>query len=193
MLKERQQKEAAKTCGDSYFPFTSDKTVYAVQHPGSVNFIWKSSLCKFTFAMIITPITLISYVKPLWCPHGHFGIMGMGQHKSPVIRHCFILQYIHDSLSFHWQIHHAWLAVLVSDIPWLPRLQSETVNAHLCYSPFNVVQSWTITQKETPKIHYLFMIMYKWVFIMLKENHMLKWRPEPSNSFWKKTLFRKKE
>lgn len=30
---ERQQKEAVKTCGDSYFPFTSDKTAYAVQHP----------------------------------------------------------------------------------------------------------------------------------------------------------------
>lgn len=126
MLKERQQKEAAKTCGDSYFPFTSDKTAYAVQHPGSVNFIWKSSLCKFPFAMITTPVTLISYVKPLWCPYRsslHLGIVGMGQHKSPVISLCFILQYIHDSLSFQWQIHHAWLAVLVSDIPLLTRFK----------------------------------------------------------------------
>lgn len=78
MLKERQQKEAAKTYGDSYLPFSSDKTVYAVQHPGSVNFIWKSSLCKFTFAMIITPIIPISYVKPLWCPHRYLGIWAWG-------------------------------------------------------------------------------------------------------------------
>lgn len=77
MLKERQQKQATKPCGDSYFPFTSDKTAYAVQHPGSVNFIWKSSLCKFPFAMIITPITLISYVKPLWCPYGSSYTLGI--------------------------------------------------------------------------------------------------------------------
>lgn len=58
MLKERQQKEAAKTHGDSYCPFTSDKIAYAVQHPGSINFIWKSNLHKFPFAMIITELML---------------------------------------------------------------------------------------------------------------------------------------
>lgn len=118
--------------------FTSDKTVYAIQNPGAVNFTWKGSLsCKLTFTMIITYIMLISYVKPPWCPYkspwkSYFGNIGMGQHRSPIISLCFILQYIHDSLFFQWQIHHmpGW-PMLVSDIPWLPWLQSERV-MHIC-------------------------------------------------------------
>lgn len=81
----------------------------------------------------------------------------MGQHNSPVIISLgFILQYVQDSLSLQCQIHHAWLAVLVSYILQLPRLQSETVDAHLCYSPFNVVQSWTqLRKKHLKSITYL--------------------------------------
>lgn len=113
------------------FSFQSDKTAYAIQYPGSVNFIWKSSLsCKLTFAMIITYRMLISYVKPPWCPYkspSHFRKMNMGQHRSLFISLWFILQYIHDSLHFNGKyIMLDWL-MLVPDIPLLPWLQSETL------------------------------------------------------------------
>lgn len=154
-LWKRESKKKQPKRGDSYFPFKSDKTAYAIQYPGSVNFIWKSSLsCKLTFAMIITYIMLMSYVKPPRCPYklpSHFGNMGMGQHRSPVISLCFILQYIHDSLYFQQQIHHAWLAdagIWYSMITLASKWDS---NAHLCYSPFNVVQSWTQLRKKSLK------------------------------------------
>lgn len=43
-LKDREQKEAAKTCGDSCFSFKSDKTAYAIQYQRPVNFSWKKQL-----------------------------------------------------------------------------------------------------------------------------------------------------
>lgn len=117
-------------------------------------FFWKSSLCKLTFAMIITYIMLTSYVKPPWCPYespSHLGNVGMGQHRSAVISFCFILQYSQDFLYFQWQIHAAWLAdagIWYSMITLASKWDS---NAHLCYSPFNVAQSWTQLRKKSLK------------------------------------------